>query len=102
MVNSMRYMLILTIFIGIIILVFWLLRKMWNRYKDHHITFADKAKLAFFTYSIWVIICSLIIFGLSTSTLGWQVLSIWLVKGILALSIVLTFLTYTSLHRRKF
>lgn len=82
----------------------WLVRKLWKRFEQyelHPVTLSGKLKLAGFTFSMWIVVCSLIILGLSTSALGWQVLSIWLVKGILVLAAILTFLTFGTFRKRK-
>lgn len=82
--------------------VAWLLKKLWKRFEHGHpTTFTDKVKLTSFTFGIWVLICSAVMLGLSTSALGWQVMSIWLVKGILVLSGILTFLTYGTFRKKK-
>ena len=97
-----RYIISAAVLVLVVGATVWLFRKIWKRFEEGHpTTLAAKLKLTGFTFGMWVLICSIIMLGLSTSALGWQVMSIWLVKGILALAGILTFLTYGTFRKRK-
>jgi len=97
---------LIAIFMGLAIAAAaaWVAARLWKRIREHGLhsdTVAGKLKLFGFVYSMWLVICGAIVLGLSTSALGWQVLSLWLVKPILILALILTFFTYGTLRSNK-
>jgi hypothetical protein len=91
---------ILLFIIGIVIFTKWI-KKRVEHHEKQATTLSGKIKMFCFVYSMWIVACGVVTLGLSTSALGWQVLSIWLVKPILILALILTLFSYGTFHKGK-